>query len=82
MTTPKNEPSSAAMSTDYTARAYRVGFTTRGDVVKDGEVVMSVVHMFTVRGAQKEAELMARDLAAGRSVADLIQENRDAALGW
>jgi uncharacterized Ntn-hydrolase superfamily protein len=66
----------------FTSHAYRVGFTTRGDVLKDGEVVMSVVNMFTVRGAQKEAERMARDLRAGRTVAELIRENQDAALGW
>lgn len=63
-------------------RAYRVGLTTRGDVLIDGEVVMSVVHMFTVRGAQKEADYMAAELAKGRTPQELIQENYEASLGW
>lgn len=66
-----------------TVNAYRTGLTARADVLYDGEVVMSVRNVFTVRGARQEGERIAEQLASGeKTIDDILREDQAGRRGW
>lgn len=68
--------------TKLDVKAWRLGFTCQADIYDEDTLILSVINMFTIRGARREAEWCIGRLEEGTTVTQLVMENSDARLGW